>query len=91
MNRTRKYKNSMVQRAYDRYRYAPRTRDGLIGTHPITGTGLRATYWNGRAGIGTVYPHLLPQRNSIAYGIYMAGYDRQEELDGYHLVDETLV
>ena len=73
MARRRTFKDQMMQRAYDHYRHAEITDN--------RGSSDRAAYWNGRSSLGAQYPHLKPARNTIIYAIYVAGVDRQSEID----------
>lgn len=64
----RKYKDPLMQRAYNYFRTAEIRQDRSSSD--------RAAFWNGMEGRGKQYPHLLPPRNSVAWAIYHAGVDR---------------
>jgi len=61
-----------MQKVYDHYRTAD--------IKANRGSSDRAAYWNGREGLGAKYPHLMPERSSITYAIYVAGVDAQADL-----------
>ena len=63
----RKFKNPHMQKVYNHYLASDITAN--------RGSSDRAAYWNGYEGIGLKYPHLLPERSSISYAIYVAGVD----------------
>lgn len=69
--KTRKFKDSHTQKVYDHYRVA--------NIKANRGSSDRAVYWNGREGLGSKYPHLLPERSSVSYAIYVAGVDRSAD------------
>jgi len=69
----RHFKDSWMQQVYDHYRSADIKAD--------RGSSDRAVYWDGREGKGKKYPHLIPMKNTLAYARYVAGVDRQAEID----------
>ena len=69
--KTRTFKNAQMQKVYDHYRTADITAN--------RGSSDRAAYWNGRENLGAKFPHLLPERSSVSYAIYVAGLDRSND------------
>ena len=74
MNRQRTFKDKWMQSAYEYYRIAT---DIPINSRTLLSTA----YWNGRDNVGAMCSHCMPVRNTISYAIYMAGRDRQVEID----------
>ena len=71
--KTRTFKNPQMQKVYDHYRTAE--------IKPDRNSSDRAAYWNGREGLGSKYPHLMPKRSFISYAIYVAGVDRSGDAE----------